>query len=156
MTRGGVGPPLLQSRQAMTRDQWLSYYGDCGAYLGSLHAQLLAVLTLQGVVAIGALAAMVAGEGAAVIGMAGAALEAVFIVVAWKLFVQCGEVCNLMSEIELKHIGIPSGVALKTVLRRKPLFTSKTMQGVVLVAGTLFALALAVGGMIIGDKASAP
>jgi len=107
-------------------------------------------MTLQGAVAVGTLAAMDPGRGAITIGLTGAALEMVFLVLAWKLFVQCGEVCRLMSSIEVDHVKVPPNLALKTVLISKPLFTSKVMKGVVLIAGGLFAVALGVAGLARG------
>jgi len=133
----------------MNGREWQAYYGECGSYLTSLHAQLLAVMSLQGAVAIGGLATMDFERGALGIGAAGALLELMLLTFAWKLFVQCGEVCKMMSIIELEKIKLPADLALKSVLMKKPLFTSKWMRVLILGAGALFAILLAVAGFAI-------
>ena len=78
------------SNQKPTRDYWYTYYSTCVTYITSLHNQFVAVLSIQGALAIGCLAAieLLAAKGVLVpiLGAAIAATELGLMIVAMKLF----------------------------------------------------------------------
>jgi len=136
----------IRIRHVMNLEHWQTYYAECGSYLTSLHTQLLAVMSLQGAVALGGLAAMDTGWQALGVGVAGALLEAMFAIFSWRLFVQCGEVCKLMAVMEVQQLHLPENLALKTHLMKSPLFTSRWMKVLILSLSTLFAILLLSAG----------
>ncbi len=146
-----VGSP--SKNEEKDRKDWHSYYGNCVEYITSLHNQFIAVLSIQGALAIGTLAAIpiVTGKGSLAVFLASsvAFTELALMVVATKLFRQHCVICWMLRRVEQEELGLPPWAGMKGLLGTagNRLFTSPLVYMLSIVYGVFLALGL---GIIIG------
>jgi hypothetical protein len=117
------------SREEPSPENWLAYYGFCVQYITSLHNQFIAVLSIQGALAIGCLAAIDSAEGSLVppiLGVLGFVMEVALTWIAFKLFRQHCVTCWMLARVEQDRLGLPDWANMKALLGTKGsrLFTS--------------------------------
>lgn len=119
-------------------ENWFSYYSTCIQYITSLHNQFVAVLSIQGALAIGSLAvfqflldrdhaiAHVQLRFIELLGISIAATELVLTLIAIKLIRQHCVMCWMLARIEQEKLGLPKWACAKALLgtQGNRLFTS--------------------------------
>lgn len=140
-----------------TSDGWLAYYEICIQYITSLHNQFVAILSIQGAVAIACFAGIEtltdqAATGVAartglaqILGVSAGAMEFVLTVVAVKLFRQHCVLCWMLARIEQEKLGLPPWASMKGLLGSagNRLFTSPITLGFTAIYGLLLCIGLA-------------
>lgn len=128
------------------REAWGTYYATCVGYITSLHSQFIAVLSVQGALAIGVLAAKPVldklGSLSAALSWGVPAAELGLTVVAMKLFRQHCVVCWMLARVEQEELGLPLWAGMKGLLGTagNRLFTSPAIYVLSLIYGLLLAV----------------
>jgi hypothetical protein len=139
------------------QDGWLAYYGVCVQYISSLHNQFIAVLSIQGALAIGCLAAIHSlreshrgGHLSFTLGFVGLLMELALTWIGGKLFRQHCVACWMLARIEQEKLGLPNWACIKALLgtQGNRLFTSPSTLLLTVTFGLALGVGLALGGIM--------
>jgi hypothetical protein len=134
---------------------WLEYYDVCVHYISSLHNQFIAVLSIQGAVAIGCLATIHSltqthhiGHLAASAGVPGFSMELALTWISGKLFRQHCVTFWMLARVEQEKLGLPGWASMKTLLgtQGNRLFTAPSTLLLAVAYGLGLGAVLAAGG----------